>query len=108
MSFWCSFSPCGIRLAILWGESGEKLLKKACPSLDLGSIVGSGDLCVVELRSDYGGRIYHAAMIIEFREGKIIRETRYYADPFEAPAWRAKWVEPIEAEILFPLLHEDQ
>jgi hypothetical protein len=59
--------------------------------------VGSGDVWVVEARSDYGGRIYDVAVIIEFREGKILRETRYYADPFEAPAWRAPWVEPIEA-----------
>jgi len=27
-----------------------------------------------------------------------MRETRYYADPFQAPAWRAQWVEPIEEE----------
>ena len=53
---------------------------------------------MVEGRSDYDGRIYHIANILEFREGKIIRETRYYADPFEAPAWRAQWVEPIEEE----------
>jgi len=24
------------------------------------------------------------------------RDTRYYAEPFEAPAWRAQWVEPME------------
>ena len=27
-------------------------------------------------------------MIVEFRGGKIWRDTRYYAEPFEAPAWR--------------------
>jgi hypothetical protein len=37
-----------------------------------------------------------AVMIVEFRDGKIVRETRYYADPFEAPAWRAEWVESME------------
>ena len=68
------------------------------PEVTIRRIVGSGDVWVVEARSDYSGRIYYVAMIIEFREGKIIRETRYYADPFEAPAWRARWVEPIEAE----------
>ncbi|MFL5702723.1 MAG: hypothetical protein ACJ8AG_07830, partial [Ktedonobacteraceae bacterium] len=57
-----------------------------------------GEVWVVEGRSDYGGRIYHIANILEFREGKIIRETRYYADPFEAPDWRAQWVDPTEAE----------
>jgi len=68
------------------------------PKITLRRIVGSGDVWVVEGRADYSGRIYYVANIIEFREGKIIRETRYYADPFEAPAWRAPWVEPIEAE----------
>jgi hypothetical protein len=68
------------------------------PKITLRRIVGSGDVWVVEARSDYSGRIYYVAMIIEFREGKIIRETRYYADPFEAPTWRAQWVEPIEEE----------
>src|SRR5215470_19073899 len=68
------------------------------PTITVRRIVGSGDVWVVEARSDYNGRIYHVANIIEFREGKIIRETRYYADPFEAPTWRAQWVEPIEAE----------
>ena len=68
------------------------------PTITMRRVVGSGDVWVVEGRSDYGGRIYHIANILEFREGKIIRETRYYADPFEAPAWRAQWVEPIESE----------
>jgi hypothetical protein len=26
---------------------------------------------------------------------KVHRETQYFADPFEAPAWRAQWVEPV-------------
>lgn len=34
--------------------------------------------------------------VVEFRDGKILRETRYYADPFEAPEWRARWVESME------------
>jgi hypothetical protein len=68
------------------------------PTINLRRIVGSGDVWVVEARSDYGGRIYYVSMIVEFREGKIIRETRYYADPFEAPDWRSQWVEPIEEE----------
>ncbi len=34
--------------------------------------------------------------LIEFRAGKVARETQYFADPFEAAAWRAQWVERIE------------
>jgi hypothetical protein len=42
------------------------------------------------------GKLYHGTNIIEFRDGKIWKETRYYAEPFEAPAWRAQWVRRIE------------
>jgi len=33
--------------------------------------------------------------IMEFRNGKVVRETQYFADPFEAPAWRSQWVQQI-------------
>ena len=85
------------------GRDNMKAMQDAYPgppTITIRQIVGSGDVWVVEGRSDYSGRIYHVANIIEFRDGKIMRETRYYADPFEAPAWRAPWVEPIESEIL--------
>ena len=31
----------------------------------------------------------------EFRSGKVVHETQYFADPFEAPAWRSQWVQQI-------------
>jgi SnoaL-like domain len=83
------------------GRDHMKAMQEAYPgppTITVRHIVGSGDVWVVEGRSDYSGRIYHVATIFEFREGKILRETRYYADPFEAPAWRAQWVEAIEEE----------
>jgi hypothetical protein len=66
------------------------------PNIALRRVVGSGDVWVIEMRSDYDGRIYHAVGVVEFRDGKILRETRYYADPFDAPQWRAEWVESME------------
>ncbi len=67
------------------------------PTITPRRVAGSGDVWVIEGRSDYGdGQIYHVAMIVEFRDGRIWRDTRYYAEPFEAPAWRAQWVEPLE------------
>ena len=32
---------------------------------------------------------------MEFQVGKVVRETQYFAEPFEPPAWRARWVELI-------------
>jgi limonene-1,2-epoxide hydrolase len=31
--------------------------------------------------------------IFELQDGKIKRTRAYFGDPFEAPEWRARWVE---------------
>jgi hypothetical protein len=35
-------------------------------------------------------------VIIELKDGKMFRDTRYFAEPFEAPEWRAQGVERME------------
>src|SRR3954452_361792 len=55
-------------------------------------IVGEGDLWVTEYQINYGGTRAFTVSIMEFRNGKVSHETQYFADPFEAPAWRAQWV----------------
>ena len=67
------------------------------PEIRQRRLTGCGDLWVSEGTIRYAdGKVYHGTNIIEFRDGKIWRETRYYAEPFEAPAWRAQWVRRIE------------
>jgi hypothetical protein len=56
-------------------------------------IVGRGDLWVTEYVIAYDGRPVHSVSIMEFRAGKVARETQYFAEPFEPAAWRAQWVE---------------
>jgi hypothetical protein len=34
---------------------------------------------------------------MEFEGEKVARETQYFADPFAAPAFRAKWIERMDA-----------
>src|SRR5215218_843980 len=63
------------------------------PTMQLRRVIVRNGLWVVEIVSDYGGRIYHPVLIIELREGKMFRDTRYYSELFEAPEWRAQWVE---------------
>jgi hypothetical protein len=67
------------------------------PSMQLRRMLVRDGLWVAELVSDYGGQVYDVALIIELRDGKMWRDTRYYAEPFEAPEWRAQWVERMEA-----------
>ncbi|WP_285411155.1 nuclear transport factor 2 family protein [Variovorax sp. efr-133-TYG-130] len=56
-------------------------------------IVGEGNLWVTEYAIDYEGKSAFTVSIMEFRDGKVARETQYFAVPFEAPAWRQQWVE---------------
>ena len=42
------------------------------------------------------GEPAYTVSIMEFRDGKVVHETQYFADPFEAPAWRSQWVQRIE------------
>jgi hypothetical protein len=66
------------------------------PTIQPRRLIGAGNLWVVEAaRTDDGGPVYVVA-VIEFRDGRIWRDTRWFGDPFEAPAWRAQWVERIE------------
>lgn len=54
-------------------------------------------LWVVEGVADYGGRTLGVVMICELRDGKMWRDRWYFADPFEPPEWRARWVERMGA-----------
>jgi hypothetical protein len=70
------------------------------PRIQLRRLTGSGDVWFGETRIDYAdGTVAYGVSRIEFRDGKMWRETRYYAEPFEAPAWRSAWVERIEEPV---------
>ena len=87
-----------------WPQSGERIVGRpnimsvtanypGLPKASVRRIVGSGDLWITEITLDYGGARYQAVSILEMRDGKIARETDYFAEPFDAPPWRAQWVE---------------
>ena len=56
-------------------------------------IIGGSDLWITEFILTYDGKPSYVVSIMEFSDGKVARETQYFADPFVAPAWRAQWVE---------------
>ncbi|CAA9447766.1 MAG: hypothetical protein AVDCRST_MAG14-579 [uncultured Rubrobacteraceae bacterium] len=67
------------------------------PSIRIRRVLVREGLWVVEGVNDYGeGGVYNVVLIVELRDGKWWRDTRYYAEPFEAPEWRAQWVERME------------
>jgi SnoaL-like domain len=57
-------------------------------------IIGSGDLWVTEFVLRYDGVPSYTVSIMEFSDGKVVRETQYFCDPFEPGPSRAHLVEP--------------
>jgi hypothetical protein len=67
------------------------------PSIQLRRVLVRDGLWVVEGVNDYGGgQVFDVVLLIELRDGKMWRDRRYYAELFEAPEWRAQWVERME------------
>lgn len=94
-----------------WPQSGERLTKAASmrmgeayaqmsgssPKFTYKRMLGGGDVFVVEGTIDYGDGVPVSYVGIgEVRDGKVAKMTEYFANPFEAPAWRADFVERME------------
>jgi hypothetical protein len=58
-------------------------------------IRGAGDLWVSEVVITYDGAPTCAVSVMEFTGDQVAHETQYFADPFQAPAWRAALGETI-------------
>jgi hypothetical protein len=56
-------------------------------------IIGNGDLWVTEFVLTYDGQPSYTVSIMEFKDGKVARETQYFGDAFEPGPSRAHLVE---------------
>lgn len=56
-------------------------------------ITGHGAVWVTECASGYGPTAIHTVSVMEFEDGRVRRETLYFAEPFEPPQWRVPWVD---------------
>jgi ketosteroid isomerase-like protein len=56
-------------------------------------MIGSGDLWVTEFVLSYDGTPSYTVSIMEFREGRVVHETQYFADRFAPGPSRANLVE---------------
>ena len=68
------------------------------PKAKLRRILKPGQAWIIEGTIDYGdGTPVSAISIIEMgSDGKVARQTDYFANPFEAPAWRSQYAEKME------------
>ena len=56
-------------------------------------MLGAGELWVTEFVLTYDGRPSYTVSIMEFKDGRVARETQYFSDGFEPGPSRARWVE---------------
>ena len=92
-----------------WPQSGERIrgrdsakaindayprMTGSTPRFSLRRITGEGAHWTIEGTIDYGdGTAVSYVGIAELSDGKLAHVTEYFANPFEAPAWRSDWVE---------------
>ncbi|HZZ13420.1 MAG TPA: nuclear transport factor 2 family protein [Paraburkholderia sp.] len=86
-------------------QSGERILGRANlqalrghhpgkPSgFEVRRIHGEGQHWTTEYTITYHGQPAYTVSIMAFRDGKVVHETQYFSEPFEAPAWRSQWVQ---------------
>ncbi|WP_028051070.1 hypothetical protein [Cellulomonas sp. URHD0024] len=89
------------RYEMYWPQSGERFDRRGVaamqanypaggPTIEDRGIFGSGDNWTGQALLTYpDGKQSWVITLIEIETDAIVHETRFYADPFEAPAWRS-------------------
>jgi len=90
----CDYPQSGERIL---GRHNLQALRSHHPGKPAGfqirRLFGSGALWITGYTIVYLGRPSYTVSIMEFKNGKVVHETQYFADPFDPPSWRAQWVE---------------
>ena len=89
-----------------WPQSGERIEGRdnamainrhfpgGLPRMRFRRTTSHGAAAVMETELTYAdGSVFLGISIVEARDGRIARETDYFAEPFDPPQWRSQWVE---------------
>lgn len=92
-----------------WPQSGERIVGREnfaaintnYPAegkwrFSINDIVAEGDLVVTDVNVTDGKVIGRAVTFSTIRDEKIWKQVEFWPDRFEAPAWRAQWVQKME------------
>lgn len=91
---------------LVWPQSGECIrgaanfvaINSAYPAagpwrFTVERLVVEGEQAVTDVVVSDGAVIARAITFTTVRNGRIVAQVEYWPDPFDAPAWRAAWVE---------------
>jgi ketosteroid isomerase-like protein len=113
--FWAAMAANDFRTAgellhddyvLTWPQSGERIrgrdnfvaVNEHYPaagrwSFSVRRLVADEGAVATEVAVTDGVKLGLAITFSEVRDGRIVRQTEYWPDPFEAAPWRAEWVE---------------
>ncbi len=91
----CDYPQSGERIL---GRNNLQALRSHHPGKPSGfnvrRILGTGNIWITEYTINYQGQPAFTVSIMEFsNNGKVVHETQYFGEPFDAPAWRSQWVQ---------------
>ena len=92
-----------------WPQSGERILGRDnfaaintnYPAegqwhFQINHILAEGDVVVTDVNVTDGKIVGRVITFSTIRDEKIWKQVEFWPDPFEAPEWRAKWIQKIE------------
>ena len=92
-----------------WPQSGERILGRDnfaaintnYPAegqwqFQINHILAEGDVVVTDVNVTDGKIVGRVITFSTIRDEKIWKQVEFWPDPFEAPEWRAKWIQKME------------
>ncbi|HLG63782.1 MAG TPA: nuclear transport factor 2 family protein [Ktedonosporobacter sp.] len=87
-----------------WPQTGERIrgrenfviINKHYPEqwqVTILRLIAAGDQVISEVKLTYQDEIVYAISFFELQDGKILKETDYWPEPYEPPTWRSQWTE---------------
>ena len=82
------------KLGRIIGTDDQFVSQPSWPAWSVVHLSGSGDdFTLTGIVTYPNGEAWHAVALLTLMDGKVWREVDYFAAPFEAPEWRAPYVE---------------
>ena len=75
----------------------NRTLQHSKKRFEIRRIIGGGSLWLTEYILFYDDEPSYTVSIMEFKDDKVVRETQYFADPFEPGKWPAGVAERIDS-----------
>ena len=86
----------GERIRGVHGIQASRMAQPSRKRFTVRRVLGGGVLWISELTLTYDEQPVYVVSIMEFEDGKVVRETQYFGEPFELGPSRAQWVERMD------------